>query len=1827
MNRAAHKITRVVFEIGLRGREHVTAIQNRISIFAGGPLETVLIQSLSALAGEDHLLELAGIELNIGNISYQRLEEDLAAGIARCLREWALRLPLHRLQSMEPARGLKESGGISGGNVRCLPGPAASRFSFSSASRGGLNAAIAAALRGPGDWPQLMSVVRDNHTFRCRLANEVSPELLRDLLRVLVPIDGAMMAEISGVLASLHHCVSSASVDSHAFRRLLWECILNEAARHHPTRFSLRAFVADVLIQISARYSLERSVLSSRIRESLRQRGQATPTITLPTISPGLRQALFDWVAEPLTQPAAAPVAQDAGTARSWQPIDQLARFLEWGALPGFAVSGSKRDIDSDMLKSMAASPEAVCSLVRSLGGMQPVRKRIAGQLSEETVQRLLGALDPVNAPWIFLCQQSLRRLHAQKPLVPLQNRIFAQLLQELALEYLAERHWHALDAGSFMRFLLQGLAARQKTEYELLLADVALRRSSKSRDTGAQLLVNSAIITLLEEDLLGVRGPLLAVPRFVVRPAFQHLYCDLDVLAYWLRWRKLPAWGFAATPEEMAGRIGPLLRDLPPAVRANVVNPQDKAANVSAGTADASTPELQIEHWLLYGIWPASVSLPQHTTLAEWLESQSDSDWLGALRRCGAQDSAVQRVVNHLSPMFLVRIASLLAGPDAQVACGLLRGLSDLKRRICTTISQHWEEQVRRYTLICLLRHASSDSHELSCIEELAQTILQALSLNCQVPYERLLLLLRQESQGKEAQLDLCFKLQAKLDHLEVKTDVIDESPACALADDPDLLLHYLKHGSLPENASGLSFRALQQLAGRLTEDQMASVAHAAVPWFAGDREIAGRTAVLFSLPAFGRLAALLLPGIRFAEEIESLLPVLASRLSLQPAALLIVVRTFFLQHAACHAANFNKELLISGMLERLAEYTGEPQFILGEQLLHATGGKGVFADALASLPRELRFMRAELHDSVTVEATAERTDQPATHNDALQQLEKLLHSGSLPSPSSLAQLMKEFSEGLIRNPHEYSRVLRAAASRAPERRRMARVFSNSLYRCVYRLLLSDSDFADKLEYALRALAPHFHADSGLLIAAGREELLQYAAANKGKTPAGSMEREILKSLSASLEKRTGIESMRWLRHLGWVLGINTLFPPVAGAEKERMRLVLEETKSKISALPRDTIAELAATEQSKDGIQDQRQAELQVLGHFLRTGDMPWWGHPLLSLSSGRFQSLLKNQPGPVLQMLRASIRAPQAIDLLMRYLPRPDIAAIILKSVPGYGGILILYIAAGAALAEDRSLSKVQGSRVPGIHWRETLLFVLDGEPSKSLPNDALRTLCARVAQKLDLEISHYMEKLSRIASRHTAAERGYAALAEMLFRMQTSAANIKENESIGENESGNTREPDAKAQRRGSGAPDLREATGPAACEKEGGLPASRSENIEKTELAEGLAFPDETVLTGQLEHLLRYGVLPQTIPGKSLAQFMNELAQAFIAHPEKFRKQMRKAAGCSLERKRIAWLFSPQALRHLWPQLLPSGHEQAMLCLEALSAAAISCSGGAVNESLRMACVEELLHEAARAGKSRWEIAAFLRRAIRRLQEDHSLRPIEIFEHLRKEFAGHTSGVREKLCRALDRVERETAVAPIRPLGKSAWAVPESPHFPPAQKTPAPLPAGEPFYVGNAGAILLWPFLGRYFQMLALLEKNSFLGEEEQSRAIHLVQYLATGKMEAPEHELLLNKLLCGARPEQSLHPVTAVTAAEEDISRQLLNSVIQAWEKIRNTSVDGLRQSFLVREGQQLRRDSDDSWMLTVSARSYDMLLDSLPWRLSLVRQPWMQTALHVKWR
>jgi hypothetical protein len=74
----------------------------------------------------------------------------------------------------------------------------------------------------------------------------------------------------------------------------------------------------------------------------------------------------------------------------------------------------------------------------------------------------------------------------------------------------------------------------------------------------------------------------------------------------------------------------------------------------------------------------------------------------------------------------------------------------------------------------------------------------------------------------------------------------------------------------------------------------------------------------------------------------------------------------------------------------------------------------------------------------------------------------------------------------------------------------------------------------------------------------------------------------------------------------------------------------------------------------------------------------------------------------------------------------------------------------------------------------------------------------------------------------------------------------------------------------------------------------------------------------------------------------------------------------------------------------------------------------------------------------------------------------------------------------------------------------------------------------------------------------------------------------------------------------------------------LLNAVIMNWSILKNTSIDGLRTTFLQREGKLVI--DGDRYKLVVQRESYDVLLQHLPWNISMVKLPWMQQLLTVEW-
>ncbi|MCI5141512.1 MAG: hypothetical protein D3909_07260 [Candidatus Electrothrix sp. ATG1] len=150
------------------------------------------------------------------------------------------------------------------------------------------------------------------------------------------------------------------------------------------------------------------------------------------------------------------------------------------------------------------------------------------------------------------------------------------------------------------------------------------------------------------------------------------------------------------------------------------------------------------------------------------------------------------------------------------------------------------------------------------------------------------------------------------------------------------------------------------------------------------------------------------------------------------------------------------------------------------------------------------------------------------------------------------------------------------------------------------------------------------------------------------------------------------------------------------------------------------------------------------------------------------------------------------------------------------------------------------------------------------------------------------------------------------------------------------------------------------------------------------------------------------------------------------------------------------------------------------------------------------------------------------------------------------------------------------------------------------------------------------FLSRYFQALNLVKDSCFLSDQHQERAVLLLHYLQTGETRVYEHNLLLNKLLCGWLLDMPLSSRFEPERQEELETTELLESLIQHWKILKNTSVNGLRQSFLHREGRLT--ENEHGWELLINRGGFDVLLDQLPWGIGTIHLPWMKKTLFVEW-
>jgi hypothetical protein len=166
-------------------------------------------------------------------------------------------------------------------------------------------------------------------------------------------------------------------------------------------------------------------------------------------------------------------------------------------------------------------------------------------------------------------------------------------------------------------------------------------------------------------------------------------------------------------------------------------------------------------------------------------------------------------------------------------------------------------------------------------------------------------------------------------------------------------------------------------------------------------------------------------------------------------------------------------------------------------------------------------------------------------------------------------------------------------------------------------------------------------------------------------------------------------------------------------------------------------------------------------------------------------------------------------------------------------------------------------------------------------------------------------------------------------------------------------------------------------------------------------------------------------------------------------------------------------------------------------------------------------------------------------------------------------------------------------------------------------------AQEGIYIENAGLVILHPFFSRFFEALDIARGDRLL---EPERALGLLHFLVTGQILVPEYELVLPKILCNVALKAPVTYDPALTNKEKDEASALLQAVIRHWGALGNTSPDGLRGTYLIRPGKLSLRDNGE-WLLQVESKSFDILLEELPWGIRMIKLPWMARLLSVQWR
>lgn len=161
------------------------------------------------------------------------------------------------------------------------------------------------------------------------------------------------------------------------------------------------------------------------------------------------------------------------------------------------------------------------------------------------------------------------------------------------------------------------------------------------------------------------------------------------------------------------------------------------------------------------------------------------------------------------------------------------------------------------------------------------------------------------------------------------------------------------------------------------------------------------------------------------------------------------------------------------------------------------------------------------------------------------------------------------------------------------------------------------------------------------------------------------------------------------------------------------------------------------------------------------------------------------------------------------------------------------------------------------------------------------------------------------------------------------------------------------------------------------------------------------------------------------------------------------------------------------------------------------------------------------------------------------------------------------------------------------------------------------------YAQNAGLILIHPFLKTFFEYCDLLDTKTHQLLDPELCA-HLLHYIATGKTNAPEYNMVFEKFLCNIPINQTVNRHIKLSHKHKTQAKNLIESVQHNWSPMKKSSIELLQNEFFQRAGKLAISNHD--YTLTIERKTQDILLEKLGWGIGLIKLPWQEKFILVNW-